>query len=485
MDKPRLRFAPSPTGPIHLGNLRTALFNWLAARSTGGKFILRIEDTDPARSSTAYERMIYDALLFLGLDWDEGPDIEGQFAPYRQSQRIDSYQRTLQRLLDLGYAYPCFCSEQELERKRKATIAKGLPYRYDRTCLKDCAGARKRMEEGVPCSIRFKMPDEDIIVDDLIRGRTLFPRPEHSDLIIRRSDGSFTYNFTCVVDDSAMAITHVLRGEDHLSNTPKQIALFWAMGGTPPDYAHLPLIHSPEGGKLKKRELGEGLDWIWEKGYLRNALFNYLALLGWSHPEGKEVFLKEDILPVFEICRISKSPSKFDMSKLDWLNEQHLRLLDADTLYNTAMEYLSPEDFKALDIELGSAHFKRAMFELTDGYSNLKEVPDKFASFRDGPYRNDLEHSISMLMQDRDRHISLLKAFRDELSTAEIADSDAAVHLMKSAGGRAGCKGKELYHPLRVAITGRSEGFELKRLLPLLGKERILKRIDYLLEKLK
>ena len=484
MQTPRLRFAPSPTGPIHLGNLRTALFNWLAARSTGGKFILRIEDTDPERSSVEYERMIYDALLFLGLDWDEGPDVEGEFGPYRQSQRMDFYKRTLDQLLDVGYAYPCFCSEEELEHKRSITIAKGRPYRYDRACLADCEGARKRMEQGEPCAIRFKMPDEDIIVNDLIRGKTVFARAEHSDLIIRRSDGSFTYNFTCVVDDAAMAITHVLRGEDHLSNTPKQIALFNAIEREPPEYAHLPLIHSPEGGKLKKRELGEGLGWIWEKGYLRNALFNYLALLGWSHPEGKEILFKDDIIPVFEIGRISKSPSKFDVDKLDWLNEEHLRMMDADTLYNTAMEYLSPDDFKALDTELGKGRFKNVMFELADGYSNLKEIPQKLAVFREGPFKDGLEHNMNSLMQDKDKNIKLLVAFRDEV-TGEIADSDTAFHLMKSAGGKAGCKGKDLYHPLRVALTGRTEGFELKRLLPLLGKDRILKRMDYVLEKLK
>jgi nondiscriminating glutamyl-tRNA synthetase len=195
--------------------------------------------------------------------------------------------------------------------------------------------------------------------------------------------------------------------------------------------------------------------------------------------------LKEDIIPVFSIDRISKSPSKFDIDKLDWLNEQHLRMMDADTLYNTAMEYLSPDDFKALDDELGKGLFKRTMFELADGYSNLKEIPQKFAVFRKGPFKEGLENNIDLLMQDKDRNIKLLKAFRDEVSAGEMADSDTAFNLMRSAGGKAGCKGKDLYHPLRVALTGGTEGFELKRLLPLFGKERILKRIDYVLEILK
>lgn len=486
MQTPRFRFAPSPTGPIHLGNLRTALFNWLAARSTGGIFILRIEDTDPERSLEEYERAIYDALLFLGLDWDEGPDTGGDFGPYRQSERKDIHEAAIQRLLDQGDAYPCFCTVEELEQKRRAVIASGKPYRYDRACLIDCEGARARMEKGEPASIRFKMPDDDIIVDDLIRGKTVFARAEHSDPIIRRTDGSFTYNFVCAVDDAAMNITQVLRGEDHLSNTPKQIAIFRALGQEPPEYAHLPLIHSPEGGKLKKRDLGEGLGWVWEKGYLSPALFNYLALLGWSHPEGIDVLTKDEIVAAFAVDRISKSPSKFDISKLDWLNEQHMRGMDADSLYNAAIEYLPPHDFKALDDELGGDKFKIVLYELLDGYSNLMEIPEKFVVFREAGYEEELKGNLNLLMADKERNINLLNALRDEVHAVDaITDADNAVYLMKSAGGKAGCKGKDLYHPIRVALTGRSEGFELKRFLPLLGRDRVLKRIEHVLENLK
>ena len=486
MGTPRYRFAPSPTGPIHLGNLRTALFNWLAAKSTGGKFILRIEDTDPERSKPEYERAIYDALQFLGLDWDEGPDIGGDYGPYRQSERGELYENALSQLLDKDAAYPCFCTEEELAKKKEDAIKRGRPYRYDRVCYANREQSRERMEKGESCSIRFKMPDDDIAVDDLIRGKTVFARADHSDFIIRRSDGTFTYNFTCTVDDAAMGITCVLRGEDHLSNTPKQIAIFHAMDESPPEFAHVPLIHSPEGGKLKKRELGEGLDWVCEQVYLNTALFNYLSLLGWSHPEGIEVLSREEIIAAFSISRISKSPSKFDIDKLNWLNEQHMRKMDADTLYNAAMEYVSNDDFKALDDELGKDKFKAVMFELLDGYSNLKEIPGKFAIFREGPYRDELKGNVALLMDDRAKNINLLNAFRDEvLAVDDVAGGDTAMHLMKSAGGKVSCKGKSLYHPLRVALTGRGEGFELKRFLPLLGRDLILKRTEYVLDILK
>jgi len=486
MEKPRFRFAPSPTGPIHLGNLRTALFNWLAARNMDGTFVLRIEDTDLERSTVENEQAIISAMLYLGLDWDEGPDTGGDFGPYRQSERKHFHDEALQQLLDLGVAYPCFCTADELEEKRKAVIAKGRPYRYDRACLADPDASRKRMEDGEPCSIRFKMPDEDIIVDDLVRGKTVFGMTDHSDFIIRRTDGSFTYNFVCVIDDAGMKISHVVRGEDHLSNTPKQIAIFHALEQTPPEYAHVPLIHSPEGGKLKKRDYGEGINWFSENGYLSNAMFNYLALLGWSHPDGTEFLSRQDIVDVFKLERISKSPSKFDIGKLSWLNEQHMRALDAQELYNAAIRILPEGEFKELQNTLGEECMKQALYELRDGYSNLREIPGKFGVFRDIVYAEELQENIDILMEDREINIGLLQALADEFSAVDaINDGDIAMHLMKSAGGKAGCKGKALFHPLRVALTGRDEGFEMKRLLPLLGKERILKRAEHVLGILK
>jgi nondiscriminating glutamyl-tRNA synthetase len=283
-----------------------------------------------------------------------------------------------------------------------------------------------------------------------------------------------------------MQISTVLRGEDHLSNTPKQIAMFRALEESPPEYAHVPLIHSPKGGKLKKRELGEGLGWVWENCYLSEAMFNYLALLGWSHPEGKEILTKEETVSAFAIDRISRSPSKFDINKLDWLNEQHMRMLDPDSLYNAAMEFLPVDQFKALDDELGRDRFKTAMFELNDGYSNLKEIPEKFTVFQDEHFREGLTENSEILMSNKEKNIDLLAAFLDEVKAADnIPDGETAVHIMKSTGGKANCKGKDLYHPLRVTLTGRTEGFELKRLLPLMGKDRVLKRAEYALGILK
>ncbi len=454
------------------------MFNWLAARSMGGTFILRIEDTDPERSRAEHERAIFDALLYIGLDWDEGPDVGGNHGPYKQSARDSFYRNAVENMLGTGDAYPCFCTEDELEAKRRAVIASGKPYRYDRSCLIDCDAARKRMESGEPCSIRFRMPDEDIIVEDLIRGNTVFGYVEHSDPVIRRTDGSYTYNFTCAVDDSAMEISHVVRGEDHLSNTPKQMAMIRAMGDVPPEYAHVPLIHSMEGGKLKKRDYGEGINWFWEHGYLNEALFNYLALLGWSHPEGIEFLSKDEITKVFSIDRISKSPSKFDIAKLSWLNEQHMRALDADALYVRAQEFVSHGALESLRAAMGEENLKRALYELRDGYANLIEIPDKFAIFIEEKYQNELKENIGILMENREKNIELLTSLAAVAGSIDAVDEgDEAMHLMKSAGGKAGCKGKELFHPVRVALTGRAEGFELKRVLPILGKRRILERV--------
>ena len=248
----------------------------------------------------------------------------------------------------------------------------------------------------------------------------------------------------------------------------------------------MPLIHSPEGGKLKKRDYGEGMNWFWENGYLSAALFNYLALLGWSHPEEKEFLSVDVIVDVFTIDRISKSPSKFDIGKLNWLNEQHLRAMDADSLYNNAIQVIPSDEFKKLQLALGDECFKRALFELREHYSNLKEVPDKYAIFIDVVYAEELQENLDVLMEDREKNIELLTALKDEIGAMDaVADVDAAMHLMKSAGGKVSCKGKALFHPLRVTLTGRAEGFDLKRLLPILGKDRILKRTRHVLKILK
>ena len=344
-DRPvRVRFAPSPTGKLHIGGARTAIYNWAFARANHGTFILRIDDTDPARSTEENTQVILRAMKWLGLDWDEGPDIGGPFGPYKQMERLDIYHAAAERLLAEGRAYPCVCTPEQLEADREAARARKDPFQgYQRRCRHiDPAEARARMDAGEPYVLRIKVPEDrgDVHIHDAVHGDVVFDAKELDDFVIIRSDGTPTYNFTTVVDDAAMGITHVIRGDDHLSNTPRQVMVYEALGAPVPEFAHISMILGADGKKLSKRHGATSVEEYRDAGYLSDAFVNYLALLGWSL-DGETTVIPRDVLASrFSLDRISKNPATFDPKKLDWMNAEYI---NAMTDAEFARKILVPE----------------------------------------------------------------------------------------------------------------------------------------------
>ncbi|HKY32151.1 MAG TPA: glutamate--tRNA ligase, partial [Candidatus Polarisedimenticolia bacterium] len=329
----RVRFAPSPTGHLHVGNARTALFNWLLARHGGGTFVLRIEDTDAERSTGASEEAILEDLRWLGLDWDEGPCRGGGHGPYRQSERGPVYAQAAARLLEQGAAYRCFCTRQELEADKEAQLLSGAAApRYAGRCRQIDPAVSQRRAASEPFALRFRVTAPSVAFDDGVRGRVEFPGAQIGDPVIVRADGTPTYNFAVVVDDAAMAITHVVRGEDHLSNTPRQILIYRALGAAPPAFAHVALVLGPDGKPLSKRHGATSVADFRERGFLPAAMVNCLALLGWSHPDGREVLGLEELAGAFTLQRVGRAASMFDSRKLAWLNAHHLRAMPPERL---------------------------------------------------------------------------------------------------------------------------------------------------------
>src|SRR5690242_7796038 len=323
----RVRFAPSPTGHLHVGGARTAIFNWLYARRHGGTFIIRVEDTDQARSTRESEQMVLDDLRWLGLDWNEGPEIGGPHAPYRQSERVELYGRVANELVEKGVAYRCYCSEEELEAKRKQAEAESRPPHYDLTCWLN------RRHDDTPHAIRFHVPEDgDVTIDDLIRGEVTWRKETLGDFIIVRSDGFPVYNFCVVVDDHDMKISHVIRAEEHLTNTHRQVLIYRAMGWDVPHFAHVSLILGQDRTKLSKRHGATSVSAYAEEGYLPDAMVNYLTLLGWSSPDGLDVFSRDYAIANFSLERVNAAPAVFDPQKLEWLNGQYVHAMSAADL---------------------------------------------------------------------------------------------------------------------------------------------------------
>ncbi|HHW15332.1 MAG TPA: glutamate--tRNA ligase, partial [Firmicutes bacterium] len=341
----RVRFAPSPTGYLHVGGARTALFNWLFARHYGGTFVLRIEDTDRERSTEESVQAILDGLTWLGLDWDEGPGVGGPYGPYFQTQRLESYHAYAEKLVKMGRAYKCYCTPEELEQRRKEALAHGQAPKYDRTCCQLTEAERQRLEaEGRRPVIRFRALDEgETVLDDLIRGRIVFDNSTLDDFVIIKSDGLPTYNFAAVIDDAAMEMTHIIRGDDHISNTPRQIQVYEALGLPLPKFAHVPMILGSDKTRLSKRHGATAIGQYREAGYLPETMVNYLALLGWSLNATETVFSREELIKHFTLERCSKNPAVFDPKKLEWLNGVYIRQSSLERL----AELLLPDLLKA------------------------------------------------------------------------------------------------------------------------------------------
>jgi len=379
----RVRFAPSPTGYLHMGGARTALFNWLFARHEGGNFILRIEDTDVARSTRELEAGLLEDLKWLGLEWDEGPDVGGEYGPYRQSERLDIYRKYVDELVSSGKAYPCFCTDEELERKRNEMLGAGKPPHYDGTCRNlTPSEIEERRREGRPESIRFRVDERaSKKLHDLIRGEVNFPAGMVGDFVVLRSNGLPTYNFAATIDDYLMRITHVIRGEEHLSNTLRQLFIYEALGFETPEFAHIPLILGKDRTKLSKRHGAPNIKDFREMGYPREGIVNYLAFLGWSPSEEKEILTIDELISLFSLEDVSKSPGIFDEVKLNWVCAQHVRAGGSDRYIDEALKFF-PEVFK----EHYSREQLREIFEiLSENLPYFGRIEVEAASFAPGP----------------------------------------------------------------------------------------------------
>jgi len=469
----RVRFAPSPTGLLHIGNARTALFNYLFAKSHHGKFILRIEDTDLERSTEAYMDHTLKDLQWLGMDWDEGPDRNGPDGPYRQSQRLSLYHHYSEQLLQESRVYKCFCSPERLEALRKEQLSKGKMPRYDGRCRSLSEEEILTMESaGRRPVLRFRVGGGPIVFEDLIHGKMKFESEGIGDFIIVRSNGIADYNFACVMDDHLMHITHVIRGEDHLSNTPRQIMIYQALGWPFPVFAHHPLILGSDRSPLSKRHGATTVSQYREEGFLPEALLNYLVLLGWTSPSGEEVLPLERIVEEFSLTAISKSAPIFNRKKLEWLNSCSIRKKEEGQFYELLLPRLEKAGLHVRQAD--RSRLKQISRVLQENLVVLSQMDEYLGIFFDEKF----------LFEDGAKSIILDSGNRETLHTLlNILDAspeitpDRAPSLLSQWEERTGRKGKDLYAPLRAGITGKTKGPELVKTLPLLGKERMMKRL--------
>jgi len=470
----RVRFAPSPTGNLHIGSARTALFNWLFAKANKGTFIVRIEDTDYDRSMEEYVLSIIDGLEWLGLGWDEGPAKDGgsagKYGPYRQSQRLDIYKDYAKDILKNSLAYKCFCTDKELEAKRVEDLSKGRPPKYDGACLKlSDEEIRKRETEGIKPVYRFKMPNDIIHVEDLIRGSVKFDCSLIGDFVIIKSDGTPSYNFAAVIDDHLMKISHVIRGEDHLSNTPRQIMLYRALGLEPPKFAHLPIILGTDRSKLSKRHGALSISEYRKEGYLPEAMFNYLALLGWSPKNEKEIISQKQLIKSFALGSVSRSGSVFDVVKLKWMNGQYMRKMKVKEIVPLIKPYLTDAGFKINDrSDKWLAEMVEAVIDNISLLSDIKTCADIF--FNEVNYE-DIKGSLY-----HQHTADILKSFEAKLSKMAISHNGVNRVLEGIAKSTSQKKGV-VFRTIREVLTGRPSGPELWRVIKLYGKEKTLLRI--------
>jgi nondiscriminating glutamyl-tRNA synthetase len=470
--KPRVRFAPSPTGELHIGNARTALFNWMFARHYGGYFILRIEDTDESRSALSYQVNLLNDLNWLGLDWDEGPQKNGSYGPYKQSERLDIYKKHLQMLIDADLVYPCYCSGEELEEERQALILSKRMPRYMGKCRNLTEEERKKREnEGRKPSFRFKVKPQVIEFEDLIRGAMKFEGEAIGDFIIMRSNGMPAYNFAVVIDDHLMGITHVIRGEDHLSNTALQLMLYKAFGFAPPIFVHHCLILGKDRAKLSKRHGSVSVGEFRNQGILPEALINYLGLLGSSFTDGREVLSREEMIAGFALERASKSGAIFDEEKLRWLNAIYIRNSKTEDLIKRLKPFLEKSGLK--DDTINSEWFKQVIDLVKDELTTLAEVDSHISIFFDDKYKLTAE-AEEILKKDNAQNV--VKAFAEYLNIHDDDPHNLYSAAIKYVKEKTSSKGKELFMPIRAALTGKIHGPELDKVFIILGREVVLRR---------
>jgi len=481
----RVRFAPSPTGPLHIGGARSALFNWLLARKYGGTMIVRIEDTDLERSSRESEENILNALRWLGLDWDEGIGKGGDHGPYRQTERLPIYREYTEKLLAAGHAYYCYCSEEELEAERQALLARGEMPRYLGKCRNLCAEDKRKFEaEGRKPVVRFLVPEnEDIVVDDLVRDKVVFESNGIGDYVIVKSDGIPTYNFAVVLDDALMGITHVIRGEEHLSNTPRQVLIYKALGLKGPEFAHVSLILGKDRSKMSKRHGATAIEQYQSKGYLPEALVNFLVLLGWSPVGEEEIFSLDELVQQFSLDRVAKNPAVFDLDKLNWINGNYIRHSSVERITDMAVPYLREAGYIMGDITPERRQWLQMVVEsVRERLSYVAEITDYV-----GIYFNDeieFENEEAREVLKGEQIPTVMDAFRTKVGEMPEITPDAVKAMLKSITKELKLGGKFVYMPVRVVLTGQTHGPELFYILPILGREKILARIDNTLGKL-
>jgi len=464
MTKVRTRFAPSPTGDLHIGGARTALFNWLLARHTQGLFILRIEDTDVARSTQESIQVILDAMTWLGIDWDEGP--------FYQIQRIPLYQEVAERLLKEGKAYRCYCTPEELEIKREAALRAGLKPKYDRTCLQ-----RGVFYPDKPYTIRFLSPDEgETVVEDLIQGRVEFDNAELDDLIILRSDGLPTYNFSVVVDDMTMEITHVIRGNDHLNNTPRQIQIYQALGYPLPKFGHVPMILGPDKKKLSKRHGAQSVMEYKKMGYLPQAVVNYLVRLGWSHGDQEE-FTREELIEKFSLEAVGRSAAAINPGKLDWLNAQYIKRIELDELVQRVRPFMEAKGYLITDLD----RLRKAASSLRERVKTLVEMADLSEFYFCEEIAYDEKAAGKFLNKEA---MPMLEQVITSLSKESILQKENVHRLIQQMAETRGEPLVKIAQPIRVALTGKAVSPPIDEVMEALGKTEVIKRLQRAIEKI-
>ena len=479
----RVRYAPSPTGHLHIGNARTALFNYLYARNNGGKFIIRIEDTDKKRNIAGGEESQLKYLTWLGIDWDESVDKDGGFGPYRQSERNDIYEKFYKELMEKGHAYKLYCTEEELEADREAQMAKGETPIYSGRCRHLTPEDQAKLEaEGRQPSIRFAVPKGKVYTfNDMVKGEVSFESDGIGDHVIVKKDGTPTYNFAVTIDDHLMEISHVLRGDDHISNTPKQLMIYDALGWEPPIFGHMTLIVNESRKKLSKRDesIIQFIEQYEELGFLPEALFNFIALLGWSPSGEEEIYSKDEFIQIFDANRLSKSPALFDKQKLTWMNNQYMKKIDIDRLVNISLPHLVKAGRVKEDMTEEETKWVTSLIALyQEKMSFGAEIVDLSEIF----FKEELafEEEAKAILEE-EQVPEVLSAFLNEIDSLSEFKADEIKAAMKTVQKSTGHKGKKLFMPIRAAITGQTHGPDLPQTIELFGKEKVKNRLSNIL----
>ncbi|MBC6308865.1 glutamate--tRNA ligase [Listeria sp. FSL L7-1582] len=485
--KVRVRYAPSPTGHLHIGNARTALFNYLFARHNDGDFVIRIEDTDLKRNIENGESSQLENLAWLGMDWDEGVDKGGKYGPYRQSERQDLYNPLIEQIVAEGKAYKCYCTAEELEAEREEQKANSMMPRYSGKCRHLTNEQRAEKEaQGLEPSIRYAVqPGKTYTFNDMVKGDVSFESDGIGDFVIVKKDGIPTYNFAVAIDDYLMEMTHVLRGDDHISNTPKQLMIYEAFGWEPPVFGHMTLIVNESKRKLSKRDesIIQFIEQYKDLGYLPDALFNFVAMLGWS-PEGEEeIFSKDEFIKIFDPKRLSKSPALFDTHKLTWVNNQYVKKLDLDQVVNLSLPHLVKAGVVSATADADELAWVRKLVALYhEQMSYGAEIVELSAMFFTDDVAFDAEEKEVLAGEQVPE---VLAAFKEEMATIEPFAADEVKAAIKRVQKATGAKGKGLFMPIRIAVTGEMHGPELPQSIEVLGREKVVNRLENRLKEAK